>query len=326
MISCTDMVSGKAVEQGADKSLCSHLLFAQMQALMQQAQEAAAKAEAAKEKEAAARALRAKAAAPATLRGARLNISSQAPVAGNVLSAAAARAALVSDGSKSLLSGIAELCADMPLACAAAECAACRERECVTACLGWVEPRLCPHLLPEGTAELSSTLWHQDKVLERRVCVASLQEKLQATPVFKGEDGQSDMSNMARNGSGGGGSAKAAQKRPGLFLPPTIHLHRTLTGGSQPGSARCLCFVPCVMSKFLIACTSPMGTVWCGLTAPCNHLFAAQRGACMRSMRTVLLRTCQCTGGLTLYGDALQLLFCKHMHLRAALSRSRVTL
>ena len=64
----------------------------QMQALMAEAQASAAKAAAEKEMEAAQRALRARN-TPVTLRGAKLNIMAQAPVKGNALQEAVARAA-----------------------------------------------------------------------------------------------------------------------------------------------------------------------------------------------------------------------------------------
>jgi hypothetical protein len=61
---------------------------------MEEARAAAAKAEAEREKEAAAKALKAKANAPVMLRGAKLNVAVKPPVAGNALSAAAAKAAV----------------------------------------------------------------------------------------------------------------------------------------------------------------------------------------------------------------------------------------
>ena len=64
---------------------------AQMHALMAEAQASAAKAAAEKEKEAAQRALKAKN-LPMMLRGAKLNIMAQAPVKGNALQEAAAKA------------------------------------------------------------------------------------------------------------------------------------------------------------------------------------------------------------------------------------------
>ena len=66
-------------------------LHLQMQALMAEAQASAAKAAAEKEKEAAQRALKARN-VPAMLRGAKLNIMAQAPVKGNALQEAAAKA------------------------------------------------------------------------------------------------------------------------------------------------------------------------------------------------------------------------------------------
>ena len=66
-------------------------LHLQMQALMAEAQASAAKAAAEKEKEAAQRALKARN-VPAMLRGAKLNIMGQAPVKGNALQEAAAKA------------------------------------------------------------------------------------------------------------------------------------------------------------------------------------------------------------------------------------------
>ena len=67
------------------------MIHAQMQALMAEAQASAAKAAAEREKEAAQRALRAKN-LPVMLRGAKLNITGQAPVKGNALQEAAAKA------------------------------------------------------------------------------------------------------------------------------------------------------------------------------------------------------------------------------------------
>lgn len=65
--------------------------YLQMQALMAEAQASAAKAAAEREREAAQRALKAKN-LPMMLRGAKLNITAQAPVKGNALQEAAAKA------------------------------------------------------------------------------------------------------------------------------------------------------------------------------------------------------------------------------------------
>ena len=73
---------------------CDHTqdaVHVQMQALMAEAQASAAKAAAEREKEAAQRALKAKN-LPMMLRGAKLNITAQAPVKGNALQEAAAKA------------------------------------------------------------------------------------------------------------------------------------------------------------------------------------------------------------------------------------------